>query len=102
MQGVLGDRALLVPELCGREVAALTLERDLRRIQRARVALHAVIERAKAQLEVLHGGVVGVLRRLPPVLDGNILIIVLVVAEIARLVFVFLVRVLERELGGEL
>ena len=33
-------------------------------------------------------------------LDGNILIIVLVVAEIARLVFVFLVRVLERELGG--
>ena len=33
-------------------------------------------------------------------LDGNILIIVLVVAEIARLVFVFLVRVLERELGS--
>ena len=66
MQGVLGDRALLVPELCGREVAALALERDLRRIQCARIALHAVIERAEAQLEVLHGGVVGVLRSFCP------------------------------------
>ena len=33
-------------------------------------------------------------------LDGNILIIVLVVAEVARLVLVFLIGIVERELGG--
>ena len=100
MQGVLGDRALLVLELCGREVAALALERDLRRGKDLRAVLHLVAERTEGKLVLLHRGVVGVLRRLPLVPCLHLFVIPFIVVALRAAVVVFLVGVVERLFRG--